>query len=306
MITIDRSSSASIQDQLREQLRFQIVSGMYKVAETIPSTRRLAKQLDISFHTVRKVYQALEREGILESRPGRGFIVRERIPLDKSERMERGAAIVQETLHRLRGLGLSESEVEYAFQEQTTLLESSGPSHKLVAALPFREMGELCAGHIQQNLQQTVVPSTLEDLSRHQDADFVFTPHSYMKDVLAVLPRADVIGMMTYPNPDALEPIAKLLDSETLAIITRYADAIRPLTTEIRRLTSFSGQMLAASVDQSARHIEQLIDHSDLLVYTFPCRRRLLGYLRETVRHVALTYVVSGESLAAIRQIVPA
>lgn len=306
MITIDRTSSTSVQDQLREQIRFQIASGAYKLAETLPSTRRLADQLDVSFHTVRKAYQDLEQEGILESRPGMGFVVRERLPLDKSERMERGAAVVQETLHRLMGLGLSESEVEYVFQEQTTLLEASGPSQKLVAALPYQEMADLCASQIQQNLQQAVIASTLDELSRHQDADFVFTPHAHMKDALAVLPRADVVGIVTYVDPDALEPVAKLLDDETLGIVTRYADAIRPLTTELRRLTSFSGQMLAASVDRSAGHIEDLVDHTDLVLYTAPCRRRLLGHLRATDRHVALTYVVSRESLSAIRQIVPA
>jgi GntR family transcriptional regulator len=306
MITIDRTSSTSIQDQLHEQLRFQIASGQYKIDDRLPSTRKLARQLDVSFHTIRKVYQNLEREGILESRPGSGFVVRERLPLSKSERMERGAAIVHDTLQRLVGLGLSESEVEYVFQEQTTLLEASGPAHKLVAALPYQELADLCAGQIEQNLQQTVIGSTLEDLSRHQDADFAFTPHVYLKDVTAVLPRTDVIGIVTYVKPDALEMIARLLDDQTLAVITRYADAIRPLTSELRDFTSFSGQMLAASTEQSAQHIKQLLGQTDLVVFTPSCRRRLLHFLRETDRHVAINHVVSRESLTAIRQIVPA
>ena len=306
MITIDRTSSTSIQDQLQEQLRFQIASGQYKVDDRLPSTRKLAEQLDVSFHTIRKVYQNLEREGILVSRPGSGFVVRERLPLSKSERMERGAAIVHETLQRLVGLGLSESEVEYVFQEQTTLLEASGPAHKLVAVLPYQELADLCAGQIEQNLQQTVIGSTLEDLSRHQDADFAFTPHGYLKDVMAVLPRTDVIGIVTYVKPDALEIIARLLDDQTLAVITRNADAIRPLTSELRDLTSFSGQMLAASTEQSAQHIKQLLGQTDLVVFTPSCRRRLLHYLQATDRHIAINHVVSRESLAAIRQIVPA
>ena len=305
MITIDRSSGTPIQEQLREQIRFRIASGVYKVDDALPSTRKLARQLDVSFHTIRKVYQSLEREGLLEAHAGRGYVVRERLPLSKAERMEKGAAIVQESLQRLIGLGLSDAEIDYLFQEQSSLLEKPEPRHKLVAALPFQEMADLCAAQIEQNLQQPVIASTLDDLARHQDADFVFTPHAHLQTALATLPRADVVGIVTYINPDALEQIAKLLDSQTLGVVTRYADAIRPLTSELRDLTSFAGQMLAASVDQSAKHIEQLVGQTALVAYSPACKRRLLSFLRDTDRHVALNPVVTSESLAAIRQAVP-
>ena len=306
MITIDRSSSKPIHDQLREQLRYQIASGHFKVEAPLPSTRKLAQQLDISFHTVRKVYQELEREGILESRPGSGFIVRERIPLTKGDRMERGAAVVRETLQKLIGLGISESEIEYLFEEQLSLLEGSGSAHKLIAVLPSRETAELCAEQIQQNLQQQVHPATLEDFARHTDADFVFTPYGYVREVMSRLPRADILGIVTYLSPEALEHIARLSEDETLGVVTKYPDAIRPLMSEIRNQTSFAGQMIAASVDESTEHLKQFIGQTDLVVFTPPCRRRLLGLFGGVDRHTAIAPVVSNDSLAVIRQTVPA
>lgn len=306
MITIDRSASASIHEQLREQLRFRIASGRYKVNRSLPSTRKLADQLDISFHTVRKVYQDLESEGILEARPGTGFIVKERVPLGKSERMERGAAVVERTLQHLIGLGLSEAEVEYLFQEQLSLLESTGLGHKLIAVLPYRELADLCAEQIQRTLQQPVIGSTPENLSKHQDADFVFTPFTQVKHVMAQLPRADVIGIVTHLEPTALERISRLLENQTLGVVTKYTDAIQPLTSEIRSATSFGGQMIAASVDESSEHLAQFVNQTDLIVYTPPCRRRLLGFLRDENPRVAIRHVVANDSLSAIRQTVPA
>ncbi len=305
MLSIDRTSSTSIHHQLLDQLRFQIASGRYTVDEALPSTRSLAGLLDISFHTVRKVYQELEQEGILESRPGTGFIVRERVPLGKSERMERGAAVIERTLQHLIGLGLAEGEIEYLFQEQSSLLESSGPGHKLVAVLPYREMADLCASQIEGVLQQPVLAATPDDLARHLDADFVFAPYALVKDVMGRLPRADVIGIVTYLKQDALDRVARLLDEQTLCVVTKYSDAIQPLTAEIRGATSFSGQMIAASVDESADHLEQFIDQTDLVVFTPPCRRRLLGLLRNRHQRVPIAPVVAAESLAAIRQSLP-
>jgi GntR family transcriptional regulator len=305
MITIDRTSSTSIHDQLLGQLRFQIASGHYKVDEPVPSTRTLARRLDVSFHTVRKVYQALQGDGILEARPGAGFIVRERVPLNMSERMERGAAVVQETLQHLIGIGLSESEIEYLFQEQSSLLDAAGPGHKLVAVLPYREMADLCAAQIEDVLQREVIAATPADVSRHIEADFVFTPYDQVRDIMARFPRADVIGIVIYLQQDALDRVARLLDEETLGVVTKFADAIRPLTEEIRRATSFSGQMIAASVEESAEHLKQFIDQTDLVVYTPSCRRRLLGMLRDKHQRVAIAPVVASESLAAIRESLP-
>ena len=45
MLTIDRSASASVFEQLLEQLRYEIVSGRWQVDEQLPSTRVLAEPL---------------------------------------------------------------------------------------------------------------------------------------------------------------------------------------------------------------------------------------------------------------------
>lgn len=305
MITIDRSSAASIHEQLREQVRFEIAGGRFKVDQPLPSTRKLADQLGVSFHTVRKVYQDLEAEGLLESRPGRGFIVRERTPLSKSERMEQGAATVERALKKLMGLGLSDSEVEYLFQEQMSLLEGAGLEHKLLAVLPYREMADLCAEQIQQHLQQRIVAATLSDMNRHLDADFVFTDHAHLKAVMAHFPRADVVGIVTHLHPEALDRIARLLDEDTLGVVTRYADAIPHLTAQIREATSFSGQMIAASMEERAEHLKQVVDKTDLLVYTPPCRRRLQNLFSRGFPQESIRPMVAAESLRLIRGSVP-
>ncbi len=305
MITIDRASNTPVYEQLVEQLRYLIASGHFQVDERLPSTRMLAGQVGASFHTVRKAYQQLEREGLLAARVGSGYRVRERAPLSKGERIERGALIVQEALQRLIGLGLQEAEVEYLFQEQFDLLKSAQTGHKLVFAAPYREMADLCAEQIALALQQTVEPSTLDGLARHQDADFVLAPFADLRRVMEQLPRADALGVVVYLKPEALERIARLLPHETLGLVTRYADAIPPLMAGLRAQTGFNGQILAASIDEGARHLERFIAQTDLVAYTPSCRRRLVPLLGEARRHVAVFPVVSRDSLEALRQAVP-
>ena len=134
MITIDRSAGTSVQEQLAGQLRYLIASGHFQVEELLPSTRALGRQLGVSFHTVRKAYQQLEQEGLVEARVGSGYRVKARQVLGKSERYERGAAIVEDALQRLIGLGLQEAELEHLIAEQLGRL--TGPSPPRTARWP--------------------------------------------------------------------------------------------------------------------------------------------------------------------------
>ena len=85
MIKIDRKAGTSVTEQVVEQLRYLIASSYYKMNETLPPTRKLAEQVGISFHTVRKAYQLLVDEDILEVQQGSGYRVTARTPLSNEE-----------------------------------------------------------------------------------------------------------------------------------------------------------------------------------------------------------------------------
>ncbi len=305
MITIDRTSNTPVHEQLVEQIRYLIATGRFKVGERLPSTRALGEQIGLSFHTVRKAYQELEKEGLLESRVGSGYTIRERAPLSKADRMERGASVIQEALQRLIGLGLHENEIEYLFQEQLSLLESERERLKLVFAAPFREMAAQCARQLSRIVQQPVEPVTMDEAARHQDADLIFARLRELRGVLERVPRADAVGVYVYLSPEALRRASLLLDHETLGLVTRHPDAIGPLTAEIRAQTGFSGQIMAASIDEGAGHLDQLLPLTDLVLFTPAARRRLLPYLDEKRPHAELSFRISSESLDAVRQAVP-
>jgi len=110
MIQIDRQSDTPVHVQLEKRLRFMIANGDWRPGDLLPPTRRLADQLDISFHTVRKAYGTLSDEGLVESLPGKGYRVLDADPPSKSDRMERGAEVMGSALRELVSLGLDDDE----------------------------------------------------------------------------------------------------------------------------------------------------------------------------------------------------
>ena len=305
MISIVRSSPVSVADQLIQQLRYQIAGGRYKTGDVLPSTRTLAEQIGVSFHTVRKAYQQLEREGFLKATAGSGYQVREPVSLSKADRIERGAQIVQNALQQLISIGLDETEIESIFHEQLDLLGESHEPLKIVFGDESVELAELCAKQLGHTLQRDVQGVALDELSLHQDADFVFTPATLLRTVLGELPRADVRGAAVYLGFDVLDRVARLLPHETLGLITGNAGTIPPLIEKLRHQAGFDGQVMAISIEDMSLRLSDFIRQVDLLLYTPACRRRLLNILDEARGHSVITPIVSRESLDAIRATVP-
>jgi LacI family transcriptional regulator len=82
LFQIDRNSALTLNQQIRQQITWKIVSGAISVGEKLPPIRTLADQLGVSLHTVRHAYQQLEAEGLVETRQGFGTKV---IPFQLSD-----------------------------------------------------------------------------------------------------------------------------------------------------------------------------------------------------------------------------
>lgn len=300
MIELDRDAPLPIADQLVEQLRYHLAAGRYRTGERLPSTRKLAEQVGISFHTVRKAYQRLEGEGLLESRRGGGFYAAERPTLSTAERRERGAAVMQDAIQRLITLGLSDEETEYLFEEQRQFFESPGLRRKLLCVDAFRERAESVAELVTGALQERVEPIVASELGRHPDADVIITTLSLLQSVLSTMPKADVVGIHITPPYDVLERVARLGPTDMLGLVSRSTDAVAPVVDELRALTGFSGQLMAFSIDSDRRRLETLSRQTDLILYTPQVRRRLRPILGEATAF-ELTPIAMPDALLRIR-----
>ncbi len=75
MILIDYKSRKPIYEQIIDNIKSLVVSGVLKRDEQLPSVRQLAQQLAINPNTIQKAYAELERQGVIYSLKGRGSFV---------------------------------------------------------------------------------------------------------------------------------------------------------------------------------------------------------------------------------------
>ena len=76
-IIINHSSMIPIYEQIVDQIKKQINNHTLKENDALPSVRSLAKELQISAHTVKKAYDFLENEGLTKTIHGKETLLEE-------------------------------------------------------------------------------------------------------------------------------------------------------------------------------------------------------------------------------------
>ena len=75
IISLDLSSEVPIYQQLRDRIVEGIAEGRLPEGESLPSTRQLAADFGINFHTVNKAYDLLRQQGFVRLNRKTGAVV---------------------------------------------------------------------------------------------------------------------------------------------------------------------------------------------------------------------------------------
>jgi GntR family transcriptional regulator len=117
-ITIDIDGPLPQFEQLIEQIKAAVTSGVLKPGEALPSIRQLANDLDLNSKTVAKAYQLLTRDSIIETKGFRGTYVHPKAKANcKFNLQEWTLRKVSETIDELREAGVTDSEIRNAFAD---------------------------------------------------------------------------------------------------------------------------------------------------------------------------------------------
>jgi GntR family transcriptional regulator len=76
IFTVDPRSGVPLYLQLIEQIKRAVALGTLAHGEQLPTVKALALELTVNPNTVARVYRELERDGVIDTSPGRGSFIR--------------------------------------------------------------------------------------------------------------------------------------------------------------------------------------------------------------------------------------
>ena len=117
ILTLSEMSPEPLHAQIRRQLRARILAHELTDDEPLPSIRSLAREQRVSVITVQRAYEDLERDGLVRSRPGKGFFVMA-IPEQRKQVLaeERFADVLGRVLAEARADGLETRRLRDVFE----------------------------------------------------------------------------------------------------------------------------------------------------------------------------------------------
>src|SRR5512147_973737 len=130
ILQIDFRSGLPIYTQIVNQVQSQIVSGILKPGDQLPTVRALAEELRVNFNTVARAYRILDEARIISTQQGRGTYITEIPPPDVSEKLRRETleALTQRYISEATRLDFSKSEIRQMVSDQIKAWNESSKS----------------------------------------------------------------------------------------------------------------------------------------------------------------------------------
>lgn len=112
-IIISNSVDTPLYEQVKEQIKNKIVANELKAGEILPSIRSLAKDLRISVITTKNAYDELEKEGYVETIPGKGtYVANKNTELIKEEQLQKVEGLIDTAVSIAKISGISKDEIK--------------------------------------------------------------------------------------------------------------------------------------------------------------------------------------------------
>ena len=82
-----------------------------KAGERIPSIRELSTLLRVNTNTIQRVYQEMERDGLISSKRGTGYFITEDLRMMEKIRRDLALDSLRRFIEEMRALGCSDKEI---------------------------------------------------------------------------------------------------------------------------------------------------------------------------------------------------
>ena len=116
-IIITNSSGLPIFEQIENSIKEAIFSNELKEGEMLPSVRSLANELKISFLTVKRAYDELEKTGFIKTVQGKGsYVAPKNLDLIKEEKLKEIQDYIEKIYEVSKISNISKEEVSELFK----------------------------------------------------------------------------------------------------------------------------------------------------------------------------------------------
>ncbi len=227
-IRLDPKSNVPLFRQIVDQITRQIREGNLQEGSRLPSERELSEALHLARGTVKKAYEELSREGIIEVRRGQGTFVGRAEKPTETGRKERAMLQIERLLDALEQMRFTPREIETLvhisllerIEKRETFhvaavdcnTESLDMFHKQLAYMKGIDLKKFLLHEILGN------PSSA---SRLEPFKLIIVTSTHYHDLLQALPSLEerIVQVAVSPSPETILELGNIGPEDTVGIV---------------------------------------------------------------------------------------
>lgn len=214
-----------IYQQLVDKIRIAVKQNSLPAGHQLPTVQELAQMLGVARGTIKRAYDELEREGLVDKIQGRGTFICYK-PVNAASRKDQAMAAIDDLLDQLEGMGFSGGEINI-FLDLKLRQRTEGFACLKVAVLEcnpenLSQMAEQLRDVGQIDVCSYLVDSVLSyPYSIAEDMDLIVTTTSHAAELEAILPdNKKLVRIALRATPRCLSRIIKLRSGAHVGILT--------------------------------------------------------------------------------------
>ena len=253
---INQTLDIPIYQQLVDKIRAAVKAGTLNTGAQLPTVQELSDRLRVARGTIKRAYDQLEYEGLIEKIRGRGtFVCQQR--LDVGSRKDRAMAAIDDLLDSLEEMGFSAGEVNIFLDlklrqrmEQVSLLKVAvldcNPESLSQMAEQLRDVGNI-------EVYSYLVDNALEyPYSMAEEMDLFVTTTAHAAVLSQVLPEKEkLVRIALRPNPRCLAKIIRLRHGASVGIVShseRFGEVLQETCNTYNHSVTLSKPVLFSQI----------------------------------------------------------
>lgn len=258
-----------IYQQLVDQIRAAVKKGVLVSGQQLPTVQELAKDLSLAKGTIKRAYDELEREGVLEKIQGRGTFIR-RQPGQSGSRKDLAMEAIDTMLDTLEGMGFSPMEIEiFLTLKQRERLEDQSAIRVALVESTTENLSRMAQQL--RSFQGVDIHSCLAENVRaypynlDETADLIVTTSQHAEYLEATLPEPEkLLRVALRPTEQMVSALVRMRSGKrvvifgsSLAFAEAVASACRQycVKPEISELQVFSRELPEQKLLAGADHV---------------------------------------------------
>ncbi len=220
---MDFADNIPIYQQIANRIASDIKNKTLKPGDKLPTVRELSEKLELARGTVKRAYDELFREGLIEMTQGRGTFVCYQ-PMNSKSRKERAMAAIDRMFETLRELELSPTETQIFIELKLREYICRGERLKIGFVECSPEILAQIADRLRDYQEIEVVPYLLEDILRYpykigDDTDLIITSAKHAPALEEILPDGkNLLRVGLAMRPQCVRNLAQLEENAKVGI----------------------------------------------------------------------------------------